>query len=364
MKSWKNVLQNLNIYDTIHKFDKWGCGCDYLRFCYKESCDYIEEKIDLLDCDNSNFCTDEIWGIVFTIKKWYCETWIKLDFSVSFNDVSVPVGQFVKFNEHTSYNTKSYWKFDLYGSFFRLIEVWFFEKSMSLLLKVKFSEENPKITRFDYRIDFFSITTKKIPAPEKFLNYIHSQSKIRKWEKWNWDFESWDIWKSSRNNRYAIRFYDKLLDSNWKEKLFLYQDYFLYNSVLRLEFEFQPNFLKWYSFYDFYDWVIQDKIESMLWLSEKMFTGPLFYQYDSEYTLNWENKTRYLKKYSSMSIRLAKNGINPLIQCYKSCFYELESEEFLHNIEEFLDFIHQDKNLYKMRYDSLKNIFLDTHKIN
>ena len=60
MKNRKTLLHNLNIYDTIHRFDKWGCGCDYLRMCYKERSDYIEDKFLLLDTDNSNFCIDEI----------------------------------------------------------------------------------------------------------------------------------------------------------------------------------------------------------------------------------------------------------------------------------------------------------------
>lgn len=362
MKTWKTVLQNLNIYNTIHNFDKWGCGCDYLRLNYKNESEFIEYYINLLDCDNSNFATREVGGCVFTIQKDYNSLGIALTFSCSYNDVSIPCCQFVKFNEHNSYLFKSYWKFDFYWSMFRLVDMGFFEKSIFLLLKVLISEENPKITRFDYRIDFFSMKEKKIPSPEKFLKYIHTQSKIRKWEKWG-EFESWDIWKSSKNNRYSIRFYNKLLDSDKKEKIFLYQDYFIYNSVLRLEFEFQPNFLKWYTFYDFYDWLIQDKIESILWLSEKLFRGSMFYQYQADYTIQDKDKVKYLKKYSSSSVRLAKNWINPLIQCYKACFYELEEDELLKNVQEFMDFIWQDKHLYKMRYNALKKEFLSLHTI-
>ena len=361
------MLQNLNIYNTIHKFDKWGCGCDYLRLCYKDSSEYIEDTLELLDCDNSNFKTEEIWDHILTIVKDYNKLWSSLTFSISYNDVSVPIAQFVKFNENTSYNTKSYWKFDFYWSLFRLIDMWFVDKSLILLLKVKISEENPKVTRFDYRIDFFSMKEKKVPSPEQFLNYIHSQAKIRDFKFWNWDYQSWDYWKSSKkwnnNNRYALRYYNKLDDSDDKNKIFLYQDYFIYNSVHRFEIEFQPNFLKWYTFYDFYDWVIQLKIESILWLSEKMFKWPLFYVYQSDYVLRDKDKVRYLKTYSSMSVRLAKNWINPLIQCYKSLFYELEDQELLKYTSEFLDYIHQDKHTYELRYEFMKKEFLTLHKI-
>ena len=361
MKNNKTVLQNLKIYDTIHKFDKWGAWCDYLRLCYKNESDRVENSINLIDCDNSNFFTRDIGGIIFTIKKWFCTLWTKLDFSISFNDVAVPVAQFVKYNEHNSFLFNCYWKFDFYGSMFRLVDMWYLEKSIFLLLKVLISEENPKVTRFDYRIDFFSMKEKKIPEIKEFTNYLHTQSKTSEFRSGG-ELTNRLIW-SKNNWRYAIRYYDKLLDSDSKEKVFLYQDYFIYNSVHRLEFEFQPNFLKWYTFYDFYDMTIEFKIESILWLKEKMFWGPLFYQYQEDYTIQDKDKTRYLKKYSSSSVRLAKNGINPLIQCYKSIFYELEEEELQKNVADFLTYIWQDKNLYKLRYDLLKKQFLDLHKI-
>ena len=363
MKNNKTVLQNLNIINTIHKFDKWGCWCDYLRLCYKDESDFVEEAIALVDTDNSNFFTREIWNHLYTIKKWFCSLWIKLDFSISFNDVSVPVAQFVKYNEHSKYLFKSYWKFDFYGAMFRLVDIWFMSKTDFLLLKVLISEENPKITRFDYRMDFFSMKKHKVPTPEEFCLYLHKQTKYRSWGN-STNLDDWIIWHNkSKNNRYAIRYYDKLLDTDSKWKLFLYQDYFIYNCVHRCEIEFQPNFLKWYSFYDFYDWVIQDKIESILWIWEKLFNGAIFYQYQEDYTIQDKDKSKYLRRYATSSVRLAKNKINPLIQCYKALFYELEEEELQKNVCEFLDFIWQDKYKYKLKYDKMKELFISLHKI-
>lgn len=361
MKNNKTVLQNLNIKNTIHKFDKWGSGCDYLRLCYINESDRVENSINLVDTDNSSFFTREVWWTIFTIEKWFCTLWTKLTFSVSYKDVAVPVAQFVKYNEHNSYMFKSYWKFDFYGSMFRLIDMWFFQKSIILLLKVLISEENPKITRYDYRLDFFSMKNIAIPEIDEFLNYIHKQSKTSEYricgELTNW------LVGSKKNWRYAIRYYNKLLDTDSKEKVFLYQDYFIYNSVHRLEFEFQSNFLKWYTFYDFYDWNIDHHIEDILWLSENLFSGPLFYQYQEDYTIQDKDKSRYLKKYSTSSVRLAKNWINPLIQCYKSIFYELEDEEINKQVSDFLTFIWQDKHLYKIRYELLKKEFLKLHQL-
>ena len=357
----KSVLCNLNIKNTIYNSDKWGCWCDYLRLCYKNESDFIEDSINLVDSDNSNFFTREVWWVSFTIKKWFCNLWTSLTFSCSYNDVSVPCCQFVKYNEHSQYLFKSYWKFDFYWSMFRLIDMWYFEKSIILLLKVLISNEDPKITRFDYRIDFFSMKNKKIPEITDFCKYIHIQSATDE-HKEGWELTNRYIW-SKKNNRYCIRYYDKLLDTDKKQKMFLYQDYFIYNSVHRFEIEFQPNFLKWYTFYDFYDWLIQDKIESILWLSWNLFKGPIFYQYQDDYTIQDKDRSKYLKRYSTSSVRLAKNWINPLIQCYKSLFYELEESELNKNLSDFLDYIWCDKNIYKLKYDYLKNVFIELHKI-
>ena len=101
------------------------------------------------------------------------------------------------------------------------------------------------------------------------------------------------------------------------------------------------------SFYDVYDWVIKDKIESILWIWEKLFNGAIFYQYQEDYTIQDKDKSKYLRRYATSSVRLAKNKINPLIQCYKALFYELEEEELQKNMSEFLDFVWQDKYKYK-----------------
>ena len=337
MKNNKTVLQNLNIVNTIHKFDKWGCGCDYLRLCYINESEFIENSINRIDDDNSNFFSFELWEYIFTVQKWYCTLWVSLSFYTSFNDVSVPVAQFVKYNENSRFLFNCYWKFDFYWSIFRLIDMWYFKKSILLLFKVMISEENPKITRFDYRLDFFSMKNYKVPEIEEFLNYLHTQSKTSEFREGG-ELTNWLVW-SKNNWRYAIRYYDKLLDTDKKEKVFLYQDYFIYNTVHRLEIEFQPNFLRWYTFYDFYDWVIEQRINIILWLGDSLFKWSLFYQYQEDYVITDREKSKYLRRFATSSIRLAKNRINPLILCYRSLYMDLEKEEFEKNVDEFLSFI-------------------------
>ena len=356
-----SVLTSLKIIDYIDEFDKRWSWCDWLRLSYKNSSDFIEDKICLFDIDNSNFWSIDFKWIDFTIQKIPCVLWIALTFSCSYNDVSVPCFQFVKFNENSRFITNSYWKLDFYWSFFRLIDMWFFEKSIFIDIINKIWEENPKVTRFDYRLDFFSYTTRKIPSIDSFLWYIHIQSKTQEMKSW-WELTNWYVW-SKKNWRYAIRYYDKLLDTDSKQKVFLYQDYYLYNSVHRLEFEFQRNFLRWYTFWDFYDWVIQEKIDSILWISIDKYNWSIFYQYQDNFVITDKNRSSYLKRYSTSSVRLAKNKINPLIQTYKALFYALEEDEFERNIEDFLQFIWSDMNLYKLRYEKKKQEFLNLHNI-
>ena len=366
----KSVLNQLSIDKYIKKFDKFWYGCDYLRCNYKNSVDFIEKYLFLLDCDNSNFVTtDKICSdVIFTIKKWYTSNWIKLDFSCCFNDVSVPCFQFVKFNERSSYLFKSYWKLDFYGSMFRLLDIWFFEPSIFKNVIDFFGFENPDITRFDFRIDFFSFFKDvEVPSVKWFFHYLHSKSKYIEYHNNWWDsITDWSLWKMPNkedNWRYIIRYYDKLIDSNEKWKCFLYQDYFNYKSVHRLEFEFLRNFLKWYKFTDFYEWFIHDKIIGVLWLNNYKYSWNLYYHYDVDYRITDKNKVAYMKRFSASVVRLSKNWINPLIESYKSMFMDLEESVLQKQVFDFLDFIGSDKHKYRLSYERMKKIFLDLHKI-
>lgn len=365
----KSILNQLSIDKYIKKFDKFWYGCDYLRCNYKNSVEFVENYSFLLDTDNSNFATIDIWDISFTIIKWYTPNWLRLDFSCSFNDVVVPCFQFVKFNESSSYIFKSYWKLDFYGSMFRLLDIWFFEPRIFKDVIDLFGSENPNITRFDFKIDFFKyFEDVEIPRVKWFFHYLHSKSKfIEYYEDW-WDvLTDWTLWKSpdkEDNWRYNIRYYNKLIDTNKKNKCFLYQDYFNYKSVHRLEIEFLRNFLKWYKFTDFYEWYIHYKIIWVLWINKSLYSWNLFYQYDRDYRITDKNKITYLKKFSSSVVRLSKNWINPLIESYKSMFKDLEESVLQKQVFDFLDFIGSDRQQYRLLYERKKKLFLDLHKIN
>jgi hypothetical protein len=141
-----------------------------------------------------------------------------------------------------------------------------FGKELNLIL------ENP-ISRIDYRIDFFYKDSSEIIKMEDVVEY-RSDSKGRKYALDEKDYRDhqnilfqrlienkpihYDIKTSfregdfqngrtvgnKRNKSLFIRCYEKLIDSISKGKALLYNDYFLYKNVFRLEIEFLTKFNK------------------------------------------------------------------------------------------------------------------------
>lgn len=331
------MLESIDLKKFWKKFDSMGVWCDYLRLSYFNYSEFIEDRLFLLDSDNSNFGTITINNIVFTYQKVPCSIGTALIFSCSYNDVSVPVFEFVKFNENTAFLSDRYWKLDFYWSFFQLWCVWFFDDLDLMISMICFSIswENPKVTRYDYRIDFFN-RLKEIPVDDwgKVLT-IKTQTKVD--PKYTWDqLTNWLVWKKDTGT-YCVRLYNKLIDTDIKDKLFLYQDYFNYKTVQRLEFEFQRNFLKWFTLEDYFDRTIQKKIESLLHINEKLWSWFVCYVYDSSREITDKNRSRYIRRFNNMSVKLAKNNINPLLLSYEILYESLEKEELYEIVNDFLE---------------------------
>lgn len=330
-----NMLESIDIKKYWEKFDTIWVGCDYLRLSYIHWSEFIEEKLSLLDCDNSNFGTCTFDDVVFTFQKLPTPLWMWLIFTCSYNDVSVPVFEYVKFNENTSFLTWRYWKLDFYGAFFRLWEIWYFDSdSMLSLICFYINSEDPRITRYDYRVDYFSRFNSVPVESWKRLLDMRSDSKV--YSDCVWDvLTNWLVWKKDTGT-YCIRLYNKLLDTDIKDKLFIYQDFFNYKTVQRLEFEFQRNFLKWFTLDDYFDWSIKNKIESILWINGDLWSGAICYKYNSSDEITDKNRSSYLRRFNKMSIKLQKNWINPLKQVYEVLYEELEKDQLDKVVNDFL----------------------------
>ena len=345
-----NMIESIDIKEYWKEFDTIWVWCDWLRLSYCRWSDFIDERLSILDTDNSNFGTCTINDFVFTYQKIPTPLWLSLHFSYSYNNVSVPVFEYVQFNENTKFITNRSGKLDFYGSFFRLWEIWEFETDL-LLSTICFyiSDEDPRVTRFDYRVDYFSrLNNISIPNWKDFVD-IRSDCKVD--PKYTWDvLTNWLVWKKDTGT-YCIRLYNKLLDSDLKEKVFLYQDFFNYKTVQRLEFEFQRNFLKWYFLSDYFDWNIQNKIESILWFNDNFWSGAICYHYDSSEEITDKNRSSYIRRFSNMSLKLQKNWINPLKQVYEILYEEMEYKELESVVNDFLkEYV---KNAKKDLYDKM-----------
>lgn len=305
----KSVLNSIRIYENLSKFNNIDFWCDYLRLSYTHWILKFDELLFWVDSDNSNFWTLEICDHVFTYTKMLTPNWFALTFLTEFNWVVVPIFQYVHFNKQS---TLLFWKsakLDVYGAYFRLESIGEFGFHSLFHYIQWLSVENPEITRFDYRVDYFSRDKFiDVPLPEDILWYIHSKSSRTEWKKWN-DLVDWHIW-NSETWRYAIRYYDKKIDTNKKDKWFLYTDFLDYKSVHRLEIEFWRAFCREYSLSDIS--FLEDKIIWVLGINWMIYDKSIFYQYSSDSEITLENAWNYIKRFQNLSSKLFKSWYNPL----------------------------------------------------
>lgn len=275
-KTVSKAKKKLDISKLVKKSDKWNEWKDWLRLKLEWENIFLEKYIKMCDLDNSNFATIYFKDSDITVIKVQTKTWIGLVGTTSYRGSAIPVFYYEKYDDHTKDFSWCYWKFDLYGSFFRLSSIKrIFEVNESFEnIEFKIFEENEdskkvlfyefvknnfwlcKITRCDYRFDFLYINKlnekgekikQKIFLPSE-LSKVKSNSKIEYKTTAN-RIDSWRLWER-KNKNYVIRWYDKLLDSWKKWKFALYADYFDYDDVFRLEYEFLNHFCKGFYFYD------------------------------------------------------------------------------------------------------------------
>lgn len=306
----KTVLNSLKIKENINNFDKVDFGCDFLILSYNESVSHFNDLLFWIDDDNSNFWVSEFCSHYFTYSRSTTPNWLWLTFSIEYNWIPTPIFQYVKFNKNSR---ELFWKsakISIYWSYFRLETIWEFEVKELTNYLSSISSEDPSITRYDYRIDYFSYKKEvKVPLVTDILWYIHSQSSIITYKSW-WKLVDWSVW--NRNTwKYMIRYYDKKIDTNKKDKRFLYTDFLDYKSVHRLEIEFRRQFCRWYKLSDL-AW-LERKIINVLWLWSTIFTSAIFYQYNSESEITLENASNFIKRYNNLSDKLFKAWYSPFL---------------------------------------------------
>ena len=324
-KSGFKFINNVEFNKTIKSADALTTWIDYLRVSIDSPITYFSEILDNLDYENSNFFIDT--DNYITWAKIRLNHWPAIIGSIVYEWVSVPVLLYNEFDDHNQQMLKSFWKIDFYGAYRRLIELWFLEPNfVEKLIRTKDSEDMDillysNITRLDYKIDLFYKKKVKIPHYKKLLK-IRKNSKIwnkhisktnikeevLKWE----ELQSW-AYGSKSAKRVFLRVYDKLADTEAKWKYMLYQDYYNYESVYRIEFELLNHFCKWYKYVDY-----QDLVEKFWNSIDVRYLGKVFYDYNSEPNLEAiEKRIRYFKDFIWRWERIAEKGFNPFLILYK-----------------------------------------------
>lgn len=304
----KTVLNSLHIKENLVNFNKIDFGCDYLTLSYRKPVTKLDELLFWVDSDNSNFWVVEIDWKSVSYNKIPTQNWFALTFVWEYNWVPTPLFQYVHFNRNTR---QLFWKsakICVYWSYFRLECIWEYSYHSLFNYIESLSEEDPDITRFDFRIDYFSKEKEvKIPKVNDILWYIHSQSDVILWKSW-WKLVDRRVWNPD-SWKYVIRYYDKKIDTNKKNKRFLYTDFLDYKSVHRLEIQFMRSFCRWYTLSQYNE--LERKILGVLNIDWHIYDKSVFYQYNSESEITLENAWRFIQRFMNQWKKLMKAWYNP-----------------------------------------------------
>jgi len=312
----KKVKCKLTKYQK--NYDKWSSGYDWLRVKIIDNLDLANfgdwlEKVTLADYDNSNFVNFYYLDHIITfvrLQSWKGTMYI---WSISFRDLAVPICVLETFSKYQQEFTGQVGGFVLYGSFFRLVDIWYI-KNISWWLKESIYKKINElyISRVDYRFDFFTNDkNKKLPTPWNVINvrantriFYDTNGKITR-KKQIWDITGWRAWSKSAK-RILTRAYDKLLDSDKKGKRTLYADYFEWEKVHRIEYEFLNSYTSDFRVIDMEK--LKTKIFGTLGFNPKI--GNDFKTYDKIDLSDIQKRFRYADTTRGYMLGCVQNGIN------------------------------------------------------
>lgn len=350
-------MNDLNWY--ISQADKVSRWMDYLMLNLKSPIISLTKILKTLDDDNSNVFMQTIWDYSLSMIKIRTRMGYALNISVSINNVPYTVFQYLETSEWTTNLMWSYWFLTYYSTYFRLIEIWLLDYSFE---KALFGEEistllNSTISRVDYRIDFFHKNLSEIMKMEDVLDYradnksrlyaldkeqyeIHQNILFRrlmenkiihydiKRSYKDWDFQNWwEIW-NRKNRSIIVRCYEKLIDCVEKGKVLLFDDYFNYKNVFRLECEFLSKFNKkfikkingkefWEPFVYSELSELEVKILKFMWFEDKTENERFLYQYKWNKDIQFHQELRNQKDFGWRWFAIYQQWFNPFIVLYK-----------------------------------------------
>lgn len=281
------------LVDNTDDFSKW---LDYLRLKLESPIEYFENIYNLVDLDNSNFYVDPENKITYV--KLLLKVWAGVMALKSYKWIPTPLFCYIDYDPHIKQDFNTYGKIDFYGSFFRLWEIW--EVDFSFLYEICNNIDMLRVTRIDFRLDFFYKNKTRIPPLKKLIKK-RKNVKSKHFHLWK-DLESWEYGNRGQS-RVFTRMYDKLLDTEVKNKYFLYEDYHNYKSVHRLEFQVERHFCVGYTFWTLLG--LEEKVEKSIKLE---YDKPIYRKSNTE--PDYDN-VKYFSNFISRGYSLAKADKNP-----------------------------------------------------
>ena len=252
-------INNFCIEKLIHDSDQFSHWTDHLTLNLKAKIDKLHDILSVLDFDNSNTKYEEIDWYPITYVKSISRNGVFINVSIWINGVPYPIFQYLEYPEKKKIHFNSEWSFSFYSTYFRLLERGDLDLSFE---KVFFGDsynlvKQFPISRIDYKCDFFFKGDYPFPDKDSLVGSrsdtrftVYSTDKLKSGKSiiinkthFKNRVTGWDLW-SRWNKSVYLRMYDKLIDSKVKGKEFLYDDYFLFKNVYRLEWEFRTKFNK------------------------------------------------------------------------------------------------------------------------
>lgn len=193
---------------------------------------FEKDLFETLDFDNSNY--GEIEDFTFTkneVKKY--------KYKIIFTKNNYSLFAYYKWDDSQNIPTKDY--IVIYSTAFKLLSydeiIYFLEGYFTL----------KHCRRFDICLDIDGNIN-------DILKEFWEVPTSRVYKK-SWEIETLYIWevKNTLNKRQLIRIYDKQKDLIQKKKLKLYDTYFTYDDVTRIEIEIRPEYARNVSYQDLFD---------------------------------------------------------------------------------------------------------------
>lgn len=246
---------------------------------------YESELFNSLDFDNSSYSELEDYSFTKNEVPKYL-------YKIIFSKDNYSLFAYYKWDKSQNIPTKDY--IVIYSTAFKLLSY----EEILYFLEWYFTLKHCR--RFDICMDL-------VWDINDILTEFSNIETSREYKK-SWNIETLYIWevKNSLNKRQLIRIYDKQKDLIQKKKIKLYEDYFDYEDVTRIEIEVRQELAKNRDYYDIFDnsllvWIFKNYIYKY----SKMFES---FSWD-KITLYKKKETFDTEKYQSLYYKTQKKNI-------------------------------------------------------